>query len=58
MTLLNKTNIKQILVIRSSMKYKLSTLDRNIKVIFADSAEYEMIKKALATRRINKYNMR
>ena len=45
MALLNETNIKWTLVMRSSIKYKLNTLDRNMEVRFTDSSEYEMTKK-------------
>ena len=40
MALLNETNTKWISVMKSSMKYKLSLLDKNVEVLFADSNEH------------------
>ena len=44
MALLNKMNTKWTSVIKSSMKYKLSSLDKNVEVLFADSDEHKMTK--------------
>ena len=41
---LNKTNTKWTSVMKSSMKHKLSSLDKNIEVLFADSNEHKMTK--------------
>ena len=41
---MSKTNFKQVSRIKEIMWYKLKQLDRNIKLVFADSEEYDKAK--------------
>ena len=44
MAFLNEMNIKWTSVMKSSIKHKLSSLDKNVEVLFANSNKHKMIK--------------